>query len=89
MLPLEESIYSTMQMCCFLTSYFNSLLPTKRNIITHLDCLLVLTITILTSEMVSAPPFKFLLQTNFPFHRQSPTPFYMLSDPCPCSWRSC
>ena len=45
------------QMCCFLTSYFNSLLPTKRNVITHLDCLLVLTITILTSEMVASPSF--------------------------------
>ena len=43
-------------MCCFLTSYFNSLLATKRNIITHLDCLLVVTMTVLTSEMV-APSF--------------------------------
>ena len=47
---------SLQQMCCFLTSYFNSLLPTKRNLITHLDCLLVVAMTFLTSEMVD-PPF--------------------------------
>ena len=60
------------QMCCFLTSYFNSLLPTKRNVITHLDCLLVLTITILTSEMVASPSFliapNFLSTGNHPHH---------------------
>ena len=44
------------QMCCFLTSYFNSLLVTKRNIFTHLDCLLVITMTFLTSEMVDPLP---------------------------------
>ena len=41
-------------MCCFLTSYFNSLLITKRNMFTHLDCLLVVAMTFLTSQMVAS-----------------------------------
>ena len=43
-------------MCCSLTSYYNSLLVTKRNLFTHLDCLLVIAMTFLTSEMVAPPP---------------------------------
>ena len=44
-------------MCCSLTSYYNSLLVTKRNLFTHLDCLLVIAMTFLTGEMVAPPPF--------------------------------
>ena len=52
-------------MCLCLTSYFNSLLVTKRNMITHLDCLLVVTMTFLTNEMVTS--FKITPnQTAFP-----------------------
>ena len=40
-------------MCGFLCSFFNSLLITKRNLLTHLDCLLVLAMTLLTSLMVA------------------------------------
>ena len=41
-------------MCGFLCSFFNSLLITKRNLLTHLDCLLVLAMTLLTSLMVAS-----------------------------------
>ena len=44
-------------MCGFLCSFFNSLLITKRNLLTHLDCLLVLAMTLLTSLMVALSTF--------------------------------
>ena len=41
--------------CVLLCSFFFSILPTKRNLLTHLDTALVLAITALVNALVSAP----------------------------------
>ena len=41
--------------CILLCSFFFSILPTKRNLLTHLDTALVLAITALVNALVSAP----------------------------------